>query len=301
VAGDHVQRALAAVCFVVLAGSARADMAEQVLESLQAARRQAGVEPLVRRADLDAVARSRAERVAALPHRDRLNAAGPISDDLRQAGIDFRRVSLHLDLNRGYVDPAQAFVETWSAYESSWASALSGDFDGVGGATARADDGWIVLAVVLLEGQTFRPDPIPDELEARIVTAINEVRLSRGRVALEVDPVLVDAARSHSRDMVRRRYFDHVAPDGVDLQERIRRRGLDYGRVGENLHKNSGVADPVATAVQSWMESPGHRKLLLATGFRRTGVGVALDGTGTVYFTQVFLAPPAGSGAGRAE
>jgi uncharacterized protein YkwD len=158
-------------------------------------------------------------------------------------------------------------------------------------ATARAEDGWIVLAVILLEPPRPRPAPVPAEIEAGTVEAINAIRTARDLVALELDPALTDVARAHSRDMIRRGYFDHDAPDGNAAADRVRQSGLPFDRVGENLHRSNGAKDPVGTAVRSWMDSPGHRALVLEPAFRTTGVGVAVDDDGTVYFTQLFLAP----------
>jgi uncharacterized protein YkwD len=276
-------------------------VASRVLEAVQAARGEAGAAALDRRADLDAVARAHAEYVASLPHPERLSAGRSVGDDLHRAGIDYRSASLHLDLNRGYPDPAEGFVKSWSAYDMGWSAALSARPDAVGIATARADDGWVVLAVVLLEEERPRPAPVPADLETRTVEAINAARRDHGLVALEVNPVLADVARAHSRDMIRRHYFDHVAPDGIVAEDRVRRSGLEFSRVGENLHRNAGFDDPVSTAVRSWLNSEDHKELLLFPGFRETGVGVAVDDQGTVFFTQLFLTPPVRPGAGPAE
>ena len=60
----------------------------------------------------------------------------------------------------------------------------------------------------------------------------------------------------------------------------------------EDLHKSFGVDDPVATAIESWLNSPEHRELLLSPLFLETGVGVAVDERGAIYFTQLFLTRP---------
>ncbi len=49
--------------------------------------------------------------------------------------------------------------------------------------------------------------------------------------------------------------------------------------------------DPVAAIVDGWVNSPGHRANLLHPHMRRTGVGIALDDGGVLYFTQLFLQP----------
>ena len=92
--------------------------------------------------------------------------------------------------------------------------------------------------------------------------------------------------------MVRRAYFAHESPEGAPPAERLTRNGLSYSRMGENLHRSRGVDDPVQAAILGWMESDGHRKIMLADYFLETGVGIATDEEGMLYFTQLFLTPP---------
>ena len=54
---------------------------------------------------------------------------------------------------------------------------------------------------------------------------------------------------------------------------------------------NRGSEDPFRTAVESWLKSRGHREHLLSPEFQETGIGVAIDDEGAIYFTQLFLAP----------
>ena len=50
------------------------------------------------------------------------------------------------------------------------------------------------------------------------------------------------------------------------------RRYRDATMLGENLAALSGAADPAAMVVRMWMDSPGHREIMLTAGFRRIGV-----------------------------
>lgn len=54
----------------------------------------------------------------------------------------------------------------------------------------------------------------------------------------------------------------------------------------ENVAYNSGCGDPIETAVRGWINSPGHRKNMLATN-DLCGIAVHLQG-GTYWFTQLF-------------
>jgi len=51
----------------------------------------------------------------------------------------------------------------------------------------------------------------------------------------------------------------------------------------ENVAYNSGCGDPIETAVRGWINSPGHRKNMLATN-DLCGIAVHLSG-GTYWFT----------------
>ncbi len=129
------------------------------------------------------------------------------------------------------------------------------------------------------------------ELELAAIRAVNEIRVERGMLALGESAVFTEIARAHSEDMVRRHYFGHVSPDGETMKERITARGLTYSKIAENIQKNQGHDDPVATAVESWMDSEGHRANILTAEFRETGLGVAMTEDGTIYFTQMFFTP----------
>ena len=273
----------------ILAAGAQPAVAERVLQAVQSARQETGVDLLVRRDELDSVARAHAEYVAGLSHAERLSASENFGPRLQAVGIEVRRVSSHLDFNRGYEDPATAFVEGWSSYEPGWSSAMSEHYDQIGIASVRAEDGWNVLVGILVEERPPRPEPVPAEIEEQTLVAVNAARRERNLAPLDEDPVLSEVARAHSRDMMRRRFFDHTSPDGYTVRDRVKGRGIEYGRVGENVHRSQGMDDPVATAVDAWLNSRGHRELMLATDFDRTGIGVAVDGEGMYYFTQVFV------------
>jgi uncharacterized protein YkwD len=109
--------------------------------------------------------------------------------------------------------------------------------------------------------------------EAATLCLVNRERARRGLVALRANHSLVAAARAHSTDMVRRRYFEHGAFAG-----RIRSHG--YGgrggwTLGENIAWGTGELGSPARIVDAWMHSPGHRANILYRGFREAGVGVA--------------------------
>ena len=107
---------------------------------------------------------------------------------------------------------------------------------------------------------------------------LNRIRVRRGLERLRYDRKLAVAARRHATDMVRRRYFDHRAPDGGNLASRIFRTGYakrrGEWRFGENLAWADAGYDSPRAIVQAWMESPGHRRNILGRRFRDVGFAI---------------------------
>jgi uncharacterized protein YkwD len=56
----------------------------------------------------------------------------------------------------------------------------------------------------------------------------------------------------------------------------------------ENVAVNQGYRNPASEAVRGWLASRGHRENIEGP-YQSTGVGVASDAAGNVYFTQIFV------------
>jgi uncharacterized protein YkwD len=114
---------------------------------------------------------------------------------------------------------------------------------------------------------------------AAVRCLVNAQRAARGMHPLRASGDLRRAARLHAVDMVRRRYFDHVSPDGRTMAQRVKRTGYLSGArrwaLGEDIGWGSGTAASAAGIVDVWMKSPGHRAVILDRRFREVGLGVA--------------------------
>lgn len=119
------------------------------------------------------------------------------------------------------------------------------------------------------------------ELARTTVCLVNNERSRRGLRRLSLDRRLSSAARAHTRDMVRRRYFAHVSRSGGDVVDRLNRVGYMRGArrwlVGENLAWGGGNRSTPRQIMRSWMHSPGHRRNILNPRFRELGIGVLGD------------------------
>jgi uncharacterized protein YkwD len=136
---------------------------------------------------------------------------------------------------------------------------------------------------VPLRFRVAHPQPRPD-LEARMLEMVNAERTSQGLRSLKADPELAEVARAHSRDMFARGYFSHVTPEGARAADRVRKAGVSYLLVGENL----ALAQNLAVAHRGLMDSPGHRANLLRPQFGRVGIGVLDGGAHGLMITQDF-------------
>ncbi|HMJ02409.1 MAG TPA: CAP domain-containing protein [Conexibacter sp.] len=118
----------------------------------------------------------------------------------------------------------------------------------------------------------------------RLLCLMNRARARFGLRPLSVNRCLHRVASRHAHDMVRRRYFAHVTPNGWDPGRRARHSGYAprsaRWAVGENIAWGVAAAARPAWVVRSWMKSPSHRHNLLSRRFRDAGIGVA---RGTPY------------------
>jgi uncharacterized protein YkwD len=98
----------------------------------------------------------------------------------------------------------------------------------------------------------------PTEMERRLVEQINDVRDSYGLRKLRIGSTLADGAHDWSRHLLRRDSFHH---------SRLR------AGTGEVLARGTCSWFRPRRAVRMWLDSPGHRALLLRPGFRSVGTG----------------------------
>ena len=124
---------------------------------------------------------------------------------------------------------------------------------------------------------TTTPDIAKTEIA--IVEMTNQFRAKNGLAAVTVNPQLVNAARAFAAHLARTETFSHTA-DGRQPAERVRTAGYQYCQVAENLALNLDsrgfeTRDLARQMVEGWINSPGHRKNLLAAHATETGVAVA--------------------------
>jgi uncharacterized protein YkwD len=120
-----------------------------------------------------------------------------------------------------------------------------------------------------------------DQVASATVCEVNAQRSAHGLAPLQGDATLAKAARGHARDMVQEGVFAHQIPGGASLNKRVRSAG--YGAsgqwgVGEVLAWGTGSRATPAQTVQAWMNSTGHREIILDGRYTEAGPAIV---TGT--------------------
>jgi uncharacterized protein YkwD len=123
-----------------------------------------------------------------------------------------------------------------------------------------------------------------ERLEVAMFALVNHERADRGVSELSWDPAIVPVARDHAEDMFEKGYFSHINLEGEDVGDRLLESGVAFLIAGENL----ALAPSLELAHDGLMQSPGHRKNILAPEFGRVGIGVIDGGVYGKMFVQVF-------------
>jgi uncharacterized protein YkwD len=127
----------------------------------------------------------------------------------------------------------------------------------------------VVLVLALPAGA--RAGPGLNGTERAVIRELNDVRARHGLRHLRPSRALGRAADQHSRDMLRRDFFDHSSSDGTPFDRRVRRHA-DARHVGETLAAIGRRHGGAGAVVRMWMRSPPHRAILLSGEFRRVGI-----------------------------
>ena len=116
-----------------------------------------------------------------------------------------------------------------------------------------------------------------------ILYYVNLHRKSIGRKALELNNVESSLAVQHSINMAS--YKTPFGHDGLNDRAKI---------ISKRIGKISVAAENVASGdmsakevVEGWLNSPGHKRNIEGD-FTLTGIGVAKNSKGIIYYTQIF-------------
>jgi uncharacterized YkwD family protein/spore coat assembly protein SafA len=124
-------------------------------------------------------------------------------------------------------------------------------------------------------------------IESQVIQLTNQERAKNGLKPLAEDWQLSRVARYKSADMRDKNYFSHTSPTYGSPFSMMKNFGINYRSAAENIAAGQRTPNEV---VQSWMNSPGHRKNILSTAYTHIGVGHVTGGNYGHYWTQMFIA-----------
>jgi uncharacterized protein YkwD len=123
--------------------------------------------------------------------------------------------------------------------------------------------------------------------ERTLMELVNKERAKANLPGLQPHPLLFKAARGHSANMAKQEKMEHVLDDKRPAQ-RVEAAGYDWGKVRENILTADMLDVPPKKIVKAWMDSKVHRDNILSNDVIETGLGIASNAKGEVYYTQVF-------------
>jgi uncharacterized protein YkwD len=108
------------------------------------------------------------------------------------------------------------------------------------------------------------------------IDQLNDIRRANGLAPLRQSPSLARSSTRYARHMVRADYFGHSSRIAVSSQ---------FGRAGETLALHDGWSPQAGRTITSWMNSPGHRAVLMSARYRWVGMGLARGRIGSRVVT----------------
>ena len=128
--------------------------------------------------------------------------------------------------------------------------------------------GLLIAAVVALPAAASPQDDA--------ISQLNQLRQASGLPALHASESLHRSSTKYARRMIATDYFGHASRIGASSA---------FARIGETLELHAGwKADPAQT-ISAWMNSSGHRAVLMSSAFRWVGMGVARGKIGSRFVT----------------
>lgn len=109
--------------------------------------------------------------------------------------------------------------------------------------------------------------------ESKLLKLINAQRTKYGIKKLALNTKLSRAAEKHSVDMATKGFFSHTGSTGSSMTARIEAAGYKWSAAGETLYAGSGTYNTPAQCVKAWLNSAGHRQIMLSKTYTQVGLG----------------------------
>ncbi len=248
-----------------------------LLAAINRERAAAGARPLALSAPLDRVAQARAAEIArrgAIPGPADSSEIYRIEHQMVAAGYRSQGWTESLTVTAGDADAVIAYWKLGDSFQA----AMSRDYAdvGVGVATLQGVPLYeFLFAWPQREVYARQVAGLADLAEVRraMFAKVNALRTAAGLAPVIDDPRLDTAAQKHADDMLARRYYSHLTPEGLTPRDRVEDAGCFASLVAENIAEGEFSVDEV---MDGWMKSEGHRANILSPKVTSLGVGLAV-------------------------
>jgi uncharacterized protein YkwD len=137
----------------------------------------------------------------------------------------------------------------------------------------------VCAAVVTAFAPMLTAAPAQADEGGTLLNQINATRAANGCGPVAPNPQLAASAARHANDMLRSGVAAHTGSDGSSLAQRVTDAGYtSYADLGEVVFSGTGSAGNPATAVNWWMNSPGHRAVITDCGLTEAGFSAVRSG-----------------------
>ena len=131
-----------------------------------------------------------------------------------------------------------------------------------------------------------------DDIQFRTLDAVNTLRQSAGAPPVELDPQLIAAAATHSRDMSVQNRPWLFGSDGSSPLDRAQRVGFRGRVVGENISESY---ETELETLAAWINDADTRAVILDPAARRMGITWFQEPAGKLWWTLTMGTDPAQS------
>lgn len=126
------------------------------------------------------------------------------------------------------------------------------------------------LLLLFFPARSPAQDAAPTGAAARLHELVNLHRRNHGCLPLDWYASAAVVAEHRAADMIERRYFDHLTPDGHDVFDELREAGIRARKTAENIALTQAGA---SAAFELWRDSPPHRRNLDDCAFTHEAIG----------------------------
>jgi uncharacterized protein YkwD len=136
--------------------------------------------------------------------------------------------------------------------------------------------------------------------ERTVLDLTNQRRTAAGLIRLQPDPRLFALARERAEYMAKTELFSHTQSDGTNVFDLMTAEHITWYGAGEIIAWNTAAALDYSAefAVRAWMDSPGHKAIIMSKSYNYVGFGLAISPTsGKRYWAGVYLKGPDRTGA----